>query len=309
MLRYLTTFAAAADLGSFSLAAVRLGLTQSAVSMQVKRLEEDLGYALFERSGKAVALSARGLAMLETAHEILDLYRSMKGQETQADTRGRIALGAISTVQLGLLPEALASFHVGLPLVELQVIPGTSVQLMSQIDSNELSIAVMIKPSLRMNKGLKWTPLMRETYVAIAPSGTKQSSMGSLLREYPFIRYSRRSYGGQLVDRYLKRYRIPVRDVMELDEPAVILEMVRQGLGVSIIPYDLATAGCAVEGVRYLALEGADFAREIGILQRMGQEPHPALEALIASLVTAAIQKSRLGSQRLQAALNQEPAR
>lgn len=303
MLRYLETFTAAADTGSFSLAAAQLGLTQSAVSMQIKRLEEDLACELFERSGKAVTLSARGRELLGTAQEILHLYGTMKGLDVEADTRGKIELGAISTAQFGLLPQALADFRQRLPLVELQVVPGTSVQLMSQIDSNELAIAVMIKPSLRMHKGLKWTALMHETYVAIAPNGLSDTSVRSLLREHPFIRYSRRSYGGQLVERYLKRHRLSVRDAMELDEPAVILEMVRQGLGVSIIPYDLATAGSSLQGVRFLALEGADFAREIGILQRLTPEPNLAINALIRSLVVAAAEKSSSSGGRLAAAL------
>ncbi|MGI4847902.1 MAG: LysR family transcriptional regulator [Janthinobacterium lividum] len=299
MLRYLKTFAAAAELASFSNAAARLGLTQSAVSMQIKRLEDDLDCQLFERCGKSVLLSARGRELLETAQEILRLYGGMKGHKLEDGVRGKVDLGAISTVQLALLPQALALFRSRLPLVEVNVVPGTSVQLMSHIDSNELAIAVMIKPSLRMTGALLWTTLMRETYVAIAPSGSRENTLRALLRSHPFIRYSRRSYGGQLVDRYLKRHRIQVRENMELDEPAVILEMVRQGLGVSIIPFELAAAGSANHGVRFLSLEDAECTREIGILQRLSTASDQTIDTLVTSLADAAARKTDSGSMRL----------
>src|SRR5450830_1361480 len=280
MIRYLKTFIAAAQLGSFSTAGARLGLTQSAVSMQIRRLEEELNCELFTRVGKSVTVSDHGKQLLRTSEEIIRLFESMKGQTEVAATRGKIDIGAISTVQLGLLPAALADFRKKLPLVEVNVVPGTSVQLMSQIDSNDLSLAIMIRPNLKMTKGLKWTTMLRETYVVIAPAAARECSVKALLAAHPFLRYSRRSYGGQLVDRYLRRSRLHVNEAMELDEPMVIIEMVREGLGVAIIPYDLA-AGASIRKVRVLPLDGAGFFREIGVLQRVT----PASNVVVASLL------------------------
>lgn len=308
MIRYLKTFATAAELGSFSNAGMRLGLTQSAVSMQIKRLEDDLNCQLFDRMGKSIALSEHGRELLPTAHEILALYSTMKGQTDATQTRGKINLGAISTVQLGLLPGTLSIFRTHLPLVEINVVPGTSVQLMSQIDSNELGIAVMIKPNLRITKGLRWTTLMRETYVAIAADDVEETSVRELLANHPFIRYSRRSYGGQLVDRFLKRSRLNVNDTMELDEPAVILEMVRKGLGVAIIPFDLA-ASEARTGVRFLSLEGTQFYREIGILERVSQVPNISTSTLVESLIDTAARKVASSKKSFDLALANERKR
>ncbi len=81
-------------------------------------------------------------------------------------------------------------------------------------------------------------PLLHERFVAIAPVGAP-ADLKTLLATVPFIRYNRHSTGGQLVDRYLKRHRLWVREGMELDEPAVILQMVGEGLGCAIIPADL----------------------------------------------------------------------
>ncbi len=298
MIRYLKTFIAAAQLGSFSTAGARLGLTQSAVSMQIRRLEDELNCELFTRVGKSVTVSEHGKQLLRTSEEIVRLFESMKGQTEVAATRGKIDIGAISTVQLSLLPAALADFRKHLPLVEVNVVPGTSVQLMSQIDSNDLSLAVMIRPNLKMTKGLKWTSMLRETYVAIAPLSVRETTIRELLAAHPFLRYSRRSYGGQLVDRYLKRVRLHVNDTMELDEPMVIMEMVRKGLGVAIIPYNLA-AGTSSKGLRVLPLGGAGFFREIGVLQRITPTPNIAVDKLLACIARAASIKEASSEENL----------
>ncbi|SFB29071.1 DNA-binding transcriptional regulator, LysR family [Collimonas sp. OK607] len=298
MIRYLKTFIAAAQLGSFSTAGARLGLTQSAVSMQIRRLEDELNCELFTRVGKSVTVSDHGKQLLRTSEEIIRLFESMKGQTEVAATRGKIDIGAISTVQLSLLPAALADFRKYFPLVEVNVVPGTSVQLMSQIDSNDLSLAIMIRPNLKMTKGLKWATMLRETYVAIAPLAARETSVRDLLAAHPFLRYSRRSYGGQLVDRYLKRTRLHVNDTMELDEPMVIMEMVRKGLGVAIIPSDLA-AGASSKKLRVLPLGDAGFFREIGVLRRVTAVSNDAVDKLLDCISKAASAKGSSSLENL----------
>lgn len=298
MIRYLKTFIVAAHLGSFSSAGARLGLTQSAVSMQIRRLEDELNCELFTRVGKSVTVSEHGKQLLRTSEEIIRLFDSMKGQTEVTATRGKIDIGAISTAQLSLLPAALTDFRKYFPLVEVNVVPGTSVQLMSQIDSNDLSLAVMIRPHLKMTKSLKWTPMLRETYVAIAPLSACETTVKDLLATHPFLRYSRRSYGGQLVDRFLKRTRLHVNDTMELDEPMVIMEMVRKGLGVAIIPYDLA-AGASSKKLRVLPLGGAGFFREIGVLQHVTPVPNVAVDKLLDCIAMAAKAKESVSAVTL----------
>ncbi|QRX84427.1 LysR family transcriptional regulator [Glaciimonas sp. PAMC28666] len=300
MIRYLKTFIVAARLESFSGAGTKLGLTQSAVSMQVRRLEDELNCELFTRVGKSVSLSDHGKQLLRTSEEIVRLFESMKGQTDVAATRGKIEIGAISTVQLGLLPAALAYFRQAFPLVEVNVVPGTSVQLMSQFDSNDLSLAVMIRPALKINRGLRWTTVISETYVAIAPLTTRETSIKVLLSSHPFLRYSRRSYGGQLVDRYLKRARLHVNETMELDEPMVIMEMVKKGLGVAIIPYELVS-GTSNKKLRVLPLEDRGFLREIGILQKITSAPNAAVATLIECIARAASEKASSAAKNLAA--------
>ncbi|HBD33926.1 MAG TPA: LysR family transcriptional regulator, partial [Cupriavidus sp.] len=145
MLRYFKTFLVAAETGSFSSAGARLGLTQSAVSTQIRRLEEDLGCTLFDRSGKSVTLSEEGRQMLADASRIVALYESMKGARLQRDT-APLDLGAVSTVQASLLPRAMQRFRVAFPDTHVNIVPGMSTQLLTQVDARELDIAVLVKP-------------------------------------------------------------------------------------------------------------------------------------------------------------------
>lgn len=281
MIRYFRTFLVAAETASFSAAGARLGLTQSAVSTQIRRLEEELDCILFERTGKSVALSDEGRRLLPDAARIVELFEGMKGAGARRPDLSPIDLGAISTVQSTLLPKALHRFRQAHPSVHVNIVPGMSIQLLTQIDTRELDIAVMIRPRLGLPSDLRWIALMREQFTGIAPDGAS-GDLRQLAAAQPFIRYNRRSHGGRLVDQFLRKHGLWVRDGMELDEPGVILDMVAEGLGWAIIPGDLVPLSAA--GVRILPLPGQSFHREIGVLVRTAAARRPHVEALIESM-------------------------
>ena len=284
MLRYFKTFLVAAETGSFSAAGARLGLTQSAVSTQIRRLEEDLGCTLFDRSGKSVSLSDEGRQMLDDAARIVGLYESMKGARGQRDT-APLDLGAVSTVQSTLLPQAMQRFRVAHPDTHVNIVPGMSTQLLTQVDARELDIAVLVKPRLGIPPELKWVPLIRERFVAVAPPEAPDN-LKALLETVPFIRYNRHSTGGQLVDRYLRRHRLWVREGMELDEPAVILQMVSEGLGCAIIPSALVPLR-QTPNIKEVPMPGQALYREIGVLVRQSALKRAPAAALIDAFVAA----------------------
>lgn len=285
MIRYFQTFLVAAETASFSAAGARLGLTQSAVSMQIRRLEEELGCQLFDRSGKAVALSEDGRRLLDDVTRFVALYEQMKGRARALPDVAPLDLGAVSTVQASLLPKAMQRFREAFPNTHVNIVPGMSTQLLTQVDARELDIAVLVKPRLGFPPELKWLPLLQEPFVAIAPAGAP-AELGTLLASAPFIRYNRHSTGGQLVDRYLKRQRLWVREGMELDEPAVILQMVVEGLGCAIIPAALVPLAQAIDSGRIaqIAMPGPPLSREIGVLVRQTALKRESVAALIAAL-------------------------
>lgn len=274
----------AAETSSFSAAGARLGLTQSAVSTQIRRLEEDLDCLLFERNGKSVTVSEAGRRLLPEAMQLLDLFNRMKGYGNVPPDSRPIDIGAISTAQMTLLPKALLRFRKDFPDVRVNIVPGMSTQLLMQIDAREVDIAVIIKPRLGIPSDLRWISLMQESFVVILPAGISLP-LNELPGALPFVRYNRSSHGGQMVDRYLKSNNLWVRDDIELDEPLVIMNVVAEGLGWSIIPGELVPLS-TTPTVKVLPLPGRALMREIGVVVRISALKRPSVSAFIDSLAS-----------------------
>ncbi|MES2951465.1 MAG: LysR family transcriptional regulator [Pseudomonadota bacterium] len=299
MLRELETFLAIARYGTFSAAGEHIGLTQSAVSAQIKRLEEGLQTTLFQRSGRTAQLNDAGHALLSMAREILVSFEDMRQRLQSDQPRGMLRIGAIPSVQVGLLPDTLVDFREEFPNVEIQIHPGTSTQLLDRLDVEELDLVVVIRPPFDLPKQLHWRPLLSEPYVLIAPPGVREKTPAQVLENHPFIRYDRLSYGGRPVQRFLKEQRIAVKDSMELKELEAIVRMVERGLGVSIIPH-AGLLGLQKRKLQLMPL-APTFYREIGIVEHGADARSPSITAFTACLEKisgkTAPQKTRPGGQ------------
>ncbi len=282
MLRELKTFVAVARHGTFAAAGQRVGLTQSAVSAQMRNLEQALGQRLFDRSGRSAELNAAGRHALPLAEQMLALFAEMGRPEAAGEWRGELRLGAIASVQTGLLPQALPRFRALAPHVELKLVPGVSLDLPSQVDAGELDMALLIKPPFEMPKELQQLPLAREPFVLIAPEEVLGDDPLELLASQPFVRYDRSSFGGRQVERFLREQRLTVHEALELDELEAIVRMVEAGLGVSLIPLAGLWRERAAR-VRILELGELTFYRELVALLRRAQR-QPALECLLQCL-------------------------
>ena len=286
MLRELNTFVAVARHGTFAAAGQQVGLTQSAVSAQMRVLEQGLGVRLFERSGRAAVLNASGQHALPLAEQMLGLYAQMALPTSAAEWQGELKVGAIATLQTGLLPEALPCFRAAAPRVELKLVPGVSLNLLSQIDAGELDLALLIKPPFELPKELLQISLAREPFVLITPLSVTADDPLQILVEQPFVRYDRRSFGGRRVNRFLREQRLTVQEALELDELEAIVRMVECGLGVSLIP----RAGLWLQRptqLRVIELGALTFHRELVAILRRAQR-QPALDCLLECLREAA---------------------
>lgn len=289
MLKELKTFVHVARYGTFSGAGQHSGLSQSAVSAQMRVLEESLGVRLFDRSGRAAVMNAAGRHALPLAEQILALYGQMALPTAAGDWQGELRIGAIASVQTGLLPEVLPSFRVAAPKVELKLVPGVSLGLMSQVDAGELDLALLIKPPFDLPKELLEIPLLSEPFVLITPLSVEGDDLHRILTEQPFVRYDRTSFGGRLVSRFLREQQLHVRDTLELDELEAIVRMVECGLGVSLIP----KAGLWLQRphrLRIIELGELTFERHLIALLRRAQR-QPALDCLLDCLQSVALKR------------------
>ena len=277
MIRELKTFVCVARRGTFAAAGREVGLTQSAVSAQIKNLEDTLGVTLFDRTGRAATLNAAGQRAVVLAEEMLQLFGRMGSPDSANDFRGALRIGAISTAQTGLLPQALVALRSKAPFIEVSLVPGVSLNLLSQVDAGELDLAIMIKPPFALPKELHAEVIAREPFVLITPSDLQGDDPRQILSDHPFIRYDQRSFGGRRVTRFLRERKLEVKQTLELDELDAIVKMVRAGLGVSLVPM----AGLWLEhaeDVRIIALGEMTFFREIVLVTKYLQRHTPLLD-------------------------------
>lgn len=286
MIRELKTFMVVVQEGNFAAAGDKIGLTQAAVSAQMIRLEAELGFDLFDRSGRSARLNLRGQQLLPQVDELLTLYRHLGDKAELPRPATRVTLGAIASIQRSLLPVALTRFHKQFPGCQTHIVPGLSLELVNLVDAGELDLAAVIRPPFALQADLHWTTLRREPYRLIVPRQVSGDDPTQLLATHPFIRYDRTSFGGRQVDRYLRERGINVQELCEVDELEAIVKLVANGLGVALVPQTQATARWP-KTVRVVEMGAETFYREVGLVQR-ASHPHSELAGELSRLLVRA---------------------
>lgn len=297
MITELRTFIAVCRHGTFAAAGERIGLTQSAVSSQIKRLEESLGFELFDRTGRSATLNAAGETTLERAEEICALYAKLSELPDDTTNRGLLRIGAIASTQSTLVARALERLREAFPLLRVHISPGVSMRLMDDLDAGKIDAAVIIRPPFGILPDLTWQSLVHEPYVLIAPADLPGKDWRTLLQEQPFLRYDRASFGGRMVERFLRREGIAVKDSIEVDEIPGLIHLASKGLGVALVPVVEAHLPLP-PGVRVLSLGEFTFYREIGLLQRRPRAS-PPIVAQFAQCLREAAEPVKAGPKKV----------
>ncbi len=292
MLRELKTFIAVARHGTFAGAGERIGLTQSAVSAQIQRLEASLGFPLFDRTGRSATLNAAGRDALALAENIVAMIDRLGEQGGSNEQRGLVRLGAIASAQASFLVDALIRFRAEFPLCRTRILPGVSLDLLGLVDAGEIDLAVLIRPPFAVPADLEWRTLVAEPFVLLAPASLPGDDWRALLETAPFIRYDRRSFGGRRVDQFLRDQRIAVQEAIELDELQAMVQLVARGQGVALAPRTFAQ-GAWPAGVRTVALGEDTFYREIGLVERP-RHSRQAIAGRLADCIDAAARQMAL---------------
>jgi DNA-binding transcriptional LysR family regulator len=282
-IRHLRTLLAIAERGSFAAAAKEVHLTQSAVSMQMKALEEELGLALFDRSTRPPALTQAARALLPGAEELVRGYgRLVQHQHEGTAVAGHLRLGAVPSIITGILPGAIAALRRRHPGVHVEIAMALSAELVERVTRRKLD-AVIVSELARVPPGFRWSPFAREPLVLIAPMDAPERTARELLSRHPFIRYSRQAWVGRLIDAMIERRRIKVEEAMTLDTLEAVTAMVSHGLGVSIVPQRGAGAALPFP-VRVVKLPQPTVHREIGLLRAEAHGKSALAEALLDEL-------------------------
>lgn len=279
-IRLLKTFVAVAAEGSFAAAASRVALTQAAVGQQMRALEAELRRPLFERQGKTVVLNDAGRALVPQVRRLLGLYEQMLAPAGDAGAMaGTVHLGAVVSAVRPLIQATLAlkARHAAL---DLHVSAAKSIELIARVQSGELDAAVAVREP-GVGKDLAWTPLYGEPMVLLVPRRLEASDPRAVLQRQPFIRFDPTQHTGRLVERTLRRLRVKPVELLELNSLESVADLVRSGLGVSVVPL-LRDSRWAQDGkLRVLEIPRAEE-RRMALAQRR-ESPKAAIVAAIAA--------------------------
>lgn len=266
-IRRLRTLVAVAEAGTFAAAARSVFVSQAAVSMQMKSLEQEFGALLFDRKKRPPALNPAGLALVPRAREILRAYDDMlRSLSDSGGLAGELTIGAVPTTMTGLTPKAIGGLRATYPMLHIKVVPDLSAGLLPQVDRAQLDAAIISEPQFATG-GLAWTPFAAEPLIMLTAMDAPDDSPETLLRELPFIRFNRQAWVGRLIDDWLQARRIHVREVMELDTLEAISTMVFHGLGISIVPRRCVPSPSPLP-LRRVALDAPGHERVLGVIMR-----------------------------------------
>lgn len=231
----LYTLIAIADRGSFAQAAVALGLSLPAVSMQMRGLEEELGTSIFDRSRRPPVLTDSGLTLTHRARELIAHWESMSEALKRDASGGLLKLGSVHTCVSGVLPLALKRLQLMGHRVDIHLTTGLSHELEQAVFHRQLDAAIVTEPGTP-REDLEFLPFVDESLVVITHQDSAKGTDQGVLEQTPYIRFNRSARVGNLIQQEVVRRGITVRSVMEIDTLDGVVAMVANGLGSSIVP-------------------------------------------------------------------------
>lgn len=277
----LTAFIAVAESGSFSLAADALHLTQPAISKRVAALEDELGSALFDRSGRGVRLTRAGEVLLPRARRLLqELADSRLAVVNLAGTvGGQLSVGTSHHIGLHRLPPVLKAFRRRYPDVELDIHFQSSEAACQAVARRDLELAVVTLPEAA-SATLRLQPVWDDPLTVVVaeddPLAGRRRIEPETLAEHPAIFPTADTATRALIDGCLTELGLRPRVLMETNFLETIKMMVGVGLGWSILPETMAR-----DTVCALHIDGLRISRRLGIVSHAKRDLSNAARALI----------------------------
>lgn len=276
-LRY---FLAVAQTGRFTQAARQCNVSQPSLSIQIAKLEDELGGPLFERTHKGGKLTARGETFLPRAKAILGEMESARedAKALSGLTLGRVSLGCMPTTGAHLLPPILTAFRKAHPKIQVQLKEESSPDLARDLEQGEIELAIMDEAGLR--PGLDHQKILTEELLLALPArhplaGKRSLTLQQVAQE-PFILMKHGHGFRQITLDLYRRAGLEPKVVFESGGIETVQALVAAGLGISLVPRMVATHA----GVAYAGLSQPKAERTLSLAWRKKTPFSPAAEAL-----------------------------
>lgn len=247
-LRHLRYFVAVAEAENVSRAALKLRVSQPGISRQIRDLEDEIGFPLFERSAKSVRLTAAGKVFLSEAREVLLHTEAAvkKARDVAHNGSGEIHVGYAPSLTVQILPQVLRKFQEQFPHVRVALHDASSEEMVTQLRDGKLHVALSVQPPKKLLRDLDFKLLARYTMcIAVAPNHplakAKALTLAQLV-DQPLIGYSRAEYPDY--HDFLAKIFAPLgstpRVTEEHDGIASIIAALESGRGYAFVPSSFA---------------------------------------------------------------------
>jgi DNA-binding transcriptional LysR family regulator len=267
-LRQLEVVRAVAETGSFTAAAQRLHVSQSAVSRQVLLLEEELREPLFLRLGRKVRLTDAGEALLHLARRVLTDIRETATTiaDRQTALKGTVRLGGGMTVCLHVFPDLLKEYRRKHPGVEVKLTTGGTPQLIERVRAGALDVALLTLPV--DGADLMQVQVLREELLLVThpshPLARQRHIAPADLDGKPCVLFERGSSTRRVIDEMFVREQIQPRIVMETENVEILKALTSSGMGMTIVPYQAIVREVRAGQLRCSRIDGVTLVRETG---------------------------------------------
>lgn len=275
---------------SFSEAAERNGITQSAVSQKIRSLEDRFGVILVERGRRNFAVTPEGEVFLRSARSILDSYRGI--EEAFAEMRdivaGQLTIATVYSIGFHELPPYLDTFREQYPEVDLQVQYRRSNQVYADVSENLADLGLVAYPQER--KGVEIEPAWKDRLVVICPPSHPLAKRKKLdlkaIDGERFISFEPDLPTRKAIDGMFSQAGIQVKEVVEFDN----IETVKRGVvienAISIVPGESVGPEVASKSLVRIPIDGKFIWRPLGIVRRRTKAITPAMREMIRILKT-----------------------
>ena len=285
---------------NFSRSAEELLLSQPAVTLQIRALEEEMGVPLFDRKGGQITLTPGGLALLPYALKLKDVSDEALAAVTLASgmQAGCLALGASQTIGQYLLPNFVAGFLRDNPRANITAMSGNSDQMLEALIAHKIQLALIEGPALR--KDVHVEPFMEDRIVLAVPASHEWAETEievDMLRNAPLLMREFGSGSRRVIENALSKCGIRRKDLhvrMELDSTEGLLSAVESGLGVTFVSQWAARNHVALNTIKLVHVHDLKLSRKFSLAYPTGPVPTGTAAAFRTYLL--ALSRERLSS-------------
>ena len=284
-LRQLEIIRAIADTGSFTAAGEKLHVSQSAISRQILLLEEELGEPVFHRIGRRIRITPAGESLLQLSHRVFrDLQDTVSTiSDKRESLSGTMRLVGGMTVCLYVFPALLAEVRRVHPHLEMKVTVGSAERSIAMLRSGAGDLGMITLPVEATD--LVSVPVLEEELLLITypahPLAKKKSITAADLDKQDFVLFETGSITRQLVESFFAREGVEAEIIMETENVEIIKAMVRNGLGISIIPSQAAASDIRTGQLFCSRIAGHSLVRQTGWLYpKMSRLPRTVSEVI-----------------------------